>query len=344
MRRRALLLAAVLTAAFLCPQQAAAEPVSTRSEQWRAIAVQALSAYAATTVPVKSAAFTYSSALLATGTTYGWADPRVPPLLAQLMSVRNAEGGWGLGYAYPAFDGSINPAGTTYTVTLAGHVGPALLAAWKGGALTDPEPLRRITELLMGTARYTSAAGTCVAVSRDPNDAGSAAHPDYCVHNINAGVADYLTQASAVGFGRSGLQKLVVDIVRFEITTYNPAWSNWAYQNTGNAEQDPDHGSYSAQSLYFAAYPVGREAAFQLLASPATVDDGKRAHMRLVALPGGPGSMSRDVPGVTLWCEMGDQWLPEAQTYVAASGGDAKRLAQAAMFAALNAEACEETP
>jgi hypothetical protein len=323
MKRRALLIAAVLTAAFLCPPPAAADPVPTRAEQWRAIAAQALDAYGLALVPVQSAAFTRGSALWATGTLHGWSDPRVQPALAQLMAVRNAEGGWGLGYPYPAFDGSMNGAGTTYTVTLAGHVGPALLAAWRGGALTDPEPLTRITTLLMTTARYAPASG-----------------PSWCIHNINAGVADYLTQANDAGFGRSGLQKLVVDIVRFEITTYNPAWSNWSYQNTGNAEQDPDHGAYSAASLYFAAYPVGREAAFQLLAAPASSDDGRRAHMRLVALPGGPGSMSRTEPGVTLWCEMGDQWLLEAQAYVTGSAGDAKRLAQAAMFAALNAAAC----
>lgn len=312
----------------------------TRADRWAGIADQALAAFQALAVPVKSAAFTYGSALLATGTLNGWNDPHVPVLLDKLMDVRNPDGGWGLGYPYPAFDKTSNTAGTTYTVTLAGHVGPPLLAAWKGGALTDPEPLRKITQLLMTTPRYTSTGGARVSVSRDPGDTITSANPSWCIHNINAGVADYLTQASAAGFGYSGLQRLVVDITRFEVTTYNLSWSGWAYQHTGNTPQDRDHQSYSAQSMYFSAYPVGREAAYQLLANPAVDDDGRRAHMRLVALPGGPGSMSRDDPGVTLWAEMGDRWIPEAQAYVDASDGDAKRLAQAAMFAALNAQAC----
>jgi hypothetical protein len=324
-------------AALFSPAPAAA---ADRSSEWRTVAVTALDAYEELPVPVQSKAFTLSSALLATGTLYGWGDSRVPPLLAALMATRNPEGGWGLGYAYPAFDGTLNAATTTYTVTLAGHVGPALLAAWRAGALTDPEPLARITQLLMGTARYVTPDGTCIAVSRDPNDAGSAAEPAYCVHNINAGVADYLTQAGAAGFGRSGLQALVVAITRFEVNTYSPAWRGWAYQNTGNAVQDVDHGSYSAQSLYFSAYPIGREAAYQLLANPAVDDNGRRAHLRLPALPGGPGSMSRTQPGVTLWCELGDLWLAEAAGYVTASVADAKRLAQAAMLAALNSSAC----
>lgn len=342
MRKLACLAAiAALGAAFLCSPFAVADPPPTRGEQWRAVAVQALDAYELLAVPTASAAFTYGSALWATGTLYGWADPRVQPLIAQLMAVRNPDGGWGLGYPYPALDGTTNPATTTYTVTLAGHVGPALLAAYKGGALADREPLQRITQLLMGTTRYVPASGTCVSISRDASDAASAAHPNRCVHNINAGVADYLTQASEAGFGQTGLHSLVVAITRFEVATYVPAWAGWPYFHAGATEQDPDHGGYSAQSLYFAAYPVGRESAYQLLAIPAVNDNGRRAHMRLVALPGGPGSWSRTEPGVTLWCQMGDQWLTEAQAYVTASGVDAKRLAQAAMIAALDAVACE---
>jgi hypothetical protein len=213
-----------------------------------------------------------------------------------------------------------------------------MLAAWKGGALTDPEPLRRITQLLMSTARYVTADGTCVAVSRDPNDAGSAADPAYCIHNINAGVAQYLTEVGAAGFGYSGYQALIVAITRFEISTYTPAWAGWAYQNTGRAEQDVDHGSYSAQSMYGLAYPIARESAYQLLANPAVDDNGRRAHLRLPALPGGPGSTLAN--GDTIWCQLGDKWLAEARAYVDASAGDAKRLAQASMFAALNAKAC----
>jgi len=315
---------------------------SARSDAWRTVAVQALDAYEATPTPVSSQAFTFSQALLATARLYGWDDPRVPALISEIMALRNPDGGWGVNTAWDAFqDGSTNPSTTTYTVTLAGHVGPALLAAYQHGMLPDgnnPEPLQKITALLMGTAQYSSSIGRCVSYSRAAADSATN-NSSRCVHNVNAGVADYLTQANAAGFGATGLQKLVVDIVRFEIATYNPAWSGWSYMYGQTTKQDADHGSYTAASLYFAAYPVGREAAYQLLAAPATDDAGRRAHLRLVSLPGGPGSQALDGSGATLWAEMGDQWLDEASDYVTSSAGDASRLAQAAAAAAANSAA-----
>jgi len=339
-----LLCAAVLTAVFLCPQSATADDPSpspsaslppTRAQQWRAVAVQALVAYEAAPAPTSFQAMVHASALLAVGRLYGWQDPRVATLLAQLMSERNPDGGWGFGVTRGGRGGGTNPADTTYTVTLAGHVGPALLAAWQAGALTDPEPLRTITTLLMTTGRITASNGQCVIYSRSSNDAG------HCVHNVSAGAADYLTQASAAGFGKSGLQKLVVDITRYEVGAYNPSWSGWPYKDAQTTEQDPDHGSYEARSLYFLTYPVGREAAYQLLAVPATADDGRRAHLSLVSLPGGPGSQGISDPSTTLWCEMGDQYLTEAITYVTSAAGDAMRLSQAASAAAANSIACQ---
>jgi len=277
----------------------------------------------------------HANALLAIARLYGWDDPRIAPLLAQLLAERNPDGGWGIGIPRGGLSGGTNPADTTYTVTLAGHVGPALLAAYQAGALTDPEPLRTITALLMTTGRISSADGQCVIYSRSSNDA------NHCVHNVNAGVASYLTQASAAGFGRSGLQRLVVDITRYEVSAYRTDWAGWPYKDSQSTEQDPDHGSYSAVSLYFLTYPVGREAAYQLLAAPATADDGRRAHLSLVSLPGGPGSQGLADPSTTLWCEMGDQWLTEATAYVASATGDAMRLSQAASAAAADSIACQ---
>lgn len=344
-RRFATLAAAALTAAFLCPPPAAADDPSpsasasqlppTRVQQWRAVAVQALTLYEAAPAPTSFAPFVHANAMLAIGRLYGWQDPRIPGLLAQLMSERNPDGGWGIGITRPGLSGGTNPADTTYTVTLAGHVGPALLAAWKAGALTNAEPLRTITALLMTTGRITIDAGQCVIYSRSANDAG------HCVHNVNAGVADYLTQASAAGFGARGLQKVVVDIIRWEVGAYVPAWSGWPYKDSQSTEQDPDHGSYSAVSLYALTYPVGREGVYQGLAAPATADDGRVAHLRLVATPGGPGSQGLADPATTLWCEMGDQYLAEAAAYVASVAGNAGGLSQAAVLAAANSIACQ---
>jgi hypothetical protein len=204
--------------------------------------------------------------------------------------------------------------------------------------LTDPEPLQTITKLLVSsTARATTSAGQCVAYSRSANDAPV---PGKRVHNVNAGVADYLTQASAAGFGRTGLQSLVVDITRFSVTAYNTDWDGWPYLDGRTVVQDPDHGAYTARSLYFLTYPVGREAVYRVLNTDyAGAPEGARGHMQLVSTPGGPGSQGVADPLTTLWCEMGDRWLAEAQSYVSASAGDCMRLAQAAAWASANADA-----
>lgn len=311
-------------------------PPPTRAERWRTVAVDALTRLDTATQPTTWRPFIDAHHLLAVGRLYGWTDPRVQPLIAQLLAERNPDGGWGIGEAWDAFqDGSVNPADTTYTVTLAGHVGPALLEAWKAGALTDPEPLTAITKLLVSqTARLTNGTGQCVTYSRASADA-------YCVHNVSAGAADYLTQASAAGFGRTGLQKLTVDITRREVTAYNTTWAGWPYLDGGATEQDPDHGAYTARSLYFLTYPVGREGVYAALAPAATTDQGRRGHLQSVSTPGGPGSMGLVDERTTLWCEMGDQWVAEATAYVAAPARTAQDLAQAAAWAAANADACQ---
>jgi hypothetical protein len=318
------------------PAANAADPL-TRSQQWRAIAEEALAGYKTAPQPTSFLPLMQSTAILAIARLNGWDDPQIDVLLSKLLAERNPDGGWGVGAPFPSKNGTdTNPATTTYTVTLAGHVGPTLLAAYKAGVLTNTEPLKTITSLLMTTGRINTPEGQCVAYSRSSFDVGTG----LCVHNVNAGVADYLTQAAAAGFGKTGLQKLVVDITRRENSAYNPAWSGWSYQDNRTVSQDPDHQGYEGRSFYFLMYPVGREAIYHVLAAPTVNDDSRRGHMQLVATPGGPGSQGLVDKTTTLWCEMGDRWLDEAADYVAASTGDAMRLAQAADLAAANSLAC----
>lgn len=333
----AFIAAALLADPVPSPSDSAPPVPLTRSQQWRAVAVQALDAYEQKPPTTTWRPFIHSQALLAIGRLYGWDDPRVPTLVAQLLAERNPDGGWGIEQAWDAFqDGTTNPADTTYTVTLAGHVGPALLEAWRHGVLTDPEPLQTITKILVSqTPRLTNATGQCVTYSR------AAADSSYCVPNVSAGVADYLTQASAAGFGRSGLQKLVVDVTRRSVTTYRTDWAGWPYVEGQSTEQDPDHGAYTARSMYFLAYPVGREGVYGALAPVATTDQGRRGHLQSVSTPGGPGSQGLVDPATTLWCEMGDAWIGEATTYVADPARTAQDLSQAAAMAAASSIACE---
>lgn len=339
-RNRILAAGTVLLSVLALAGPAGAATTPTPSDNWRALAEQALTAYEAAPLPASFRPATDGWALLAIGRLYGWDDPRVQPLITKLLAERNPDGGWGVGIAFPAKSGggAMNPATTTYTVTIADHVGPALLAAYQAGVLTDREPLQTITNLIMTTGRINTAQGQCVAYSRSSLDVGTG----LCVHNVNAEVARYLTSVNYTGgFGRSGLAKLVVDITRRETFAYNPAFSGWPYiENSPGAAQDPDHQAATGRALYALVYPVARETVYQMLTAPATNDDGRRAHMQLVSVPGGPGSQGQIDPSTTWWCEKGNAYLTEAAAYIVSAAGDAMREAQAATESAANALAC----
>jgi hypothetical protein len=315
----------ILTATLLLmtPSPAAsAEP--DRSEQWRQIAVTALQSAEAAPAPTSFRVFANGGLLRAYGGLYGWDHPRVPELIGAIMADRNPDGGWGIGEARDYFaDGTVNPADTTYTVTIADHVGGPLLDAHLGGALDDPEPIQTIVYLLTTTPRIDTAAGSCLAYSRRANDA----KPGWCVHNVNAGAAAFLQRAAAAGYARRGSAMLVATITQREVSAWLPAYAAWKYSDAAGKVQDPDHGSYSAASLHALAYPIGREAAYKLMVTTGADDNLRRAHLRLPGLGG-------------IMCQLGDAHLDEARAYVAAAAGDRMRLAQAAQLATANAREC----
>lgn len=328
--------AAMILAAPIPSVEPSTEPsapvVSARAQQWRDMAVQALAAYEQSTSPTTFRALAFGAELDAVYRLYGWDDPRIPGIISRILAERNPDGGWGIDMPRDQFnDGSTNPATTTYTVTNTAHVGGPLLEAYKAGKVAR-EPIQTIVNLTMSTSRINTATGQCVAYSRAVADVG----PAYCVHNVNAHVAFWLTLANEAGVGARGLQTLVVGITRREVTAYNETSASWSYRDT-QTPADPDHNAFEATSVQALAYPVGREAAYAVMSKDWGTDDGARGHMSLVSLPGGPGSQSGDT---TLWCVMGDRWLAESQAYLDASAGDPMRLIQVAAGAAKNALAC----
>jgi hypothetical protein len=242
--------------------------------------------------------------------------------------LQNPDGGYGLNYAWDALsDGTVNPAATTYTVTLAGHVGMPLLEGYRAGAV-PPELVQQIVDLVVATPRIDTADGICLAYSHHANDSG----PGNCVHNINAGAAAFLLEAQAAGFaisdGANG-DNLIAGITRREVAAYLPAERSWPYRDNRNDLQDTDHNSYSAESMYYLAPAIGRQVAYHhMKLELADNPMAPIAHLRLTSLPyrsGGPN-----------WCKLGERWLGEAREF--ASVGD--RLPQVAYYAARNAEVC----
>jgi len=306
--------------------------VTERGTWWRGQAVSALTAWTSADSGAGDA-FTYSMACGAAAYLYGWADTRTLALLTKLRGERMPNGGYGLGRSYDAFaDGTDNPAGTVYTVTLAGHVGPVLLSGYKAGAVPKAE-IQDIVARVAGMQKLTVLRGQAVAYSDSPLDNPPIGYTSGCVHNVNAGAAWFLHDANAAGLGVTGMQRLITDITLTEVLAYREAETQWPYIDD-RTFLDADHDSYSAESMYRLAYWIGREVAYRWMNNPPPAGEAKGPiiHTRIAGMPGGVGSWSRTLSGVTLWLEMSDRWRTEQVAYRQSCTGAA--LAQFAYYAA----------
>ena len=329
MRHRRILTATALTAAvvvsgLIAPSAAVG---STRGTEWRARSIAAFLAARSADSGSETPHY-YAYMAETSGKLNGWSHSYTQAYLSKLYSLVNPDGGWGLGYAYDAFgDGSINPATTTYAVTLAGHVGPPLLAGYQAGAVPRAR-VQTVVDLLVQMPRVPVDDGQCVAYSTEPADGAGG----MCVHNVNAGVGAFLDRAAQYGLGATGMHRLITDISVHEVHAYRPTAQWWPYQADG-PDQDVDHQSYSAQSMYPLSYWVGREAVYRVMDVDWPDVHAAIAYARLTGTPGGVASWSRTSPGLPLWCEMGDRWTGRIDAYLAGPR-TARQLAQIALYSA----------
>jgi hypothetical protein len=335
----AITVAIMTVSALQAPLPASATP---RGDQWRARALAAVTHFE-THDQNGETAFAYAYMTQAIAWLYGWDDPRVGDYLAKVYSRRNPDGGWGLPYALDWLaDGSVNPATTTYTVTLAGHVGPMLIEGYKAGKVPYAD-VKKVVDLLMSTPRvtYDTTRGQCLGYSRVPSDA------QFCVHNVNAGAAWFLTKANEAGVQAQGLTTLVGDIIRRETATYivgpytvgnRTVVSWWKYKDTTSLN-DTDHNSYSAASMYDLVPYIGQAAVWNHMNNALADNDvAPLAHIRLSGLSGRPGTLHPS--GTTWWCYLGDQWAAETDAYISANSSTPGRMAQVAYYSARNALSC----
>lgn len=308
--------------------------MTARGDAWRSKAITAIGKFRAIDNGT-AGPYGYASMAEACGRIYGWQHTWTNTYFNTVYALANPDGGWGLDREYDAFgDGTVNNEDTTYTVTLADHVGAPFLAGFQAGVVPHAR-VQGIVNLLLAMPRIPVERGQCVAYSNRPADC----QPGYEVHNVSAGVGQFLHRANSLGFGGTGLHRLITDITIHQLVAYREADVWWPYIESGDL-QDPDHQAYSAQSMYPLAYWVGRECIYRLLTTAYPGDPlAPLAHMRLVSTPGGVGSWSRTTPSVTLWAELGDRWLAEADQFIAdpPAGTPALRLAQAALFCARGA-------
>ncbi|MBE8523627.1 hypothetical protein ILP97_40110 [Amycolatopsis sp. H6(2020)] len=247
MRIRAFAAAAVLLLAF-------ARPAEADSGEWLALADRAY-AESVEAVAAADAAGTYVRAQFVaslasySGQRFGWRDRRTQAWLRRLASLRTPTGGYGLGTPYDAFgDGSVNPAGTAYTITEAWHVGRVLLAGYDGGGV-PAGAVRHVARLVAGAP--SSAGGRCPAYSDHPNDTGRP-----CVWNVSAAAGWFLEQAHARGLaGRTPARGWLARVR----AAYRADLGGWTYQADTAVLQDSWHNAPIVAAMVETDPAFGRE-------------------------------------------------------------------------------------
>jgi hypothetical protein len=173
----------------------------------------------------------------------GWDDPAARHYLNAALSQPTP---YGVGYSWDAFgDHTMNPANTTYSVTLV-QVGEVVLDAYQHGAAayTDVTDIER---LIVSQPRITSKTpgGLMIAYSNSPNDV----KPGYGVHNVNQAVGLFLREVQQAGILWSDAQvkSWIAKIYVTERAAYQPKVLGWAYRDGGSqALQDAGHNGVGA--------------------------------------------------------------------------------------------------
>lgn len=252
-------LAVILSAAFARPASANVsenQEVTYAQQQWDGLARQMLvklqtdSSYAKT-------AFNLSWRAQLHAHYYGWNSQPVKDLLNQIEAYKKSDGGYGFSYAWDAFqDKTTNPASTTYTVTVADHVGPTLIEGWKNGVVPASKITSTVDSLLKMPVQSTPN-GYCMAYSNSghdlPNNVG-------CVVNVSIGAAAYLQNVLDSGVladdvaRTQQVQVLIAKLKPLGMNTYNEAKGGWAYNYkngspVGHIPQDWNHNAYTFDSM-----------------------------------------------------------------------------------------------
>lgn len=178
----------------------------------------------------------------------GWHHPLVATYLEKVYATQNPDGGYGSPEPWDANqDGSVNPADTTYAVTLTDQVGPVFLEGWQHGVV----PKAKVEQVihLVETFPLAEVDGTCVAYSTTPQDA------PFCVYNINTSAAYFLRLASEAGFDVD-LSRVPTIVARDRSALIDGEW--WPYMEGYTRRQDWQHNALMVEAFMTLDPPTGR--------------------------------------------------------------------------------------
>lgn len=300
----------------------------TRGEDWGQIAQQAIDAFVANDTggetPHAHAYMAGALDIISNGEA-----PNILMYRDRVLAARNPSGGWGLGYAWDAFqNGTLNPADTDYTITMADHIGLPFLDLYIDG-LVDGSILQDLVNLVMKAANppqgavYTTA-GRCAAYSLSVNDKVTKVGG---VNNVNAAAAFFLSQARTRGFTAPGLDAYVAEMTKHELAHWSRQTKWWPYANTpGSRPGDTNHVAAEAWNMsYLAPFPA-LVTAHKILTDPSIVPNAiafarvanvdmslhplADQHMEFVSDFVASGSDNREKAQIAYWAAYNEMFMP----------------------------------
>jgi hypothetical protein len=226
-------------------------------------------------------AFGYSwlASAIAHQSPQGWDDPRAMTYLNEALAQRLPSGGFGLNYAWDAFgDHTVNPATTTYTITLY-QVGEVELEAYQAGKVPYSD-IVSILRAVYATPRIPVKVGIGLAYSDNPNDV----KPGYVVHNIDQAIAMFLqdTLNAGIPWSQAQAKRWIGWLQEQEVASYRPATFDWPYRSGSPAANDPAHNAIGIADLMTNNHALGRPGLTYMMQNPLG-SSGVVAHIQLGA-------------------------------------------------------------
>lgn len=292
---------------------------SRRVDTWLQLAFDLLAGQQ-TRPPTAYAAYDAAYQATTIATLYGWGSSEARAQLSRLRSLRKPDGGYGLERSWDAFgDGSINPATTSYLVSITDHAGVGLLVGLRAGAVSASE-VGDLVDIVMAWPRVTGDPD-CLAYSTTPTDR------EFCVYNVNSSASWFLQSAWDAGVQRVGQQELAQRLYQHDVAQASGGW--WPYSsNHLNTRQDWNHN----------AGMVDFQFQLDVLAGQASVD---------AVMPGGwvhpDTSSANDVRGYMRLLPYACQYregVPEAARALAVKQKDASEMGQLALWAVRTSASC----
>lgn len=179
---------------------------------------------------------------------HGWNDPMAKVYLGRVLAQQREDGGWGTLHDHFA---------KSHAITVADHVGPMLLDAWRAGRVSTGR-VQRAVDFLLRLPRTKVELGTYDGAFVAPNSVDRGPW----IHNISQATGLFLANFSSLSKYRAPeIRHATTLITRAEVATYRSSWRSWTYrEDKPTVLNDADHNALSVHAMLRLHPPTGGHA------------------------------------------------------------------------------------